>query len=378
MPKGWKVLGAGSYNTAYVSDDGKSVLKIQKGDAATDTPERSVRLWNSINPHIPPPARLENTDTGVGWVCPFIKGVQASDKEMSGALIDIYNNTGRIIVDATAPKNFVKTPPPDSQVLCVDVGMALQMERREESLFTESIRRKSVVSLDTWRSLSGAYEPFFKQCQVTHPETVQTVKALVFIKNNRPDIFDVSFLKANPDLIKKLANAYDRQDPKGALAHLDKVTPEGVIVNEQTKPPVKGKTPEEIRIGKEILKEQRPINLENIKESCKVELQRYIDSRGSINKVTNTFEPSFMTRWFRNENLTRVKVEAVRDLMSKIDTASSLDEISAALKEKSTPELFSATYTQGLSTAIAKCSVISEMAKNDPNLQSQIQSALNQ
>src|SRR3989338_631154 len=131
MPR-WKKLGEGTYNVAYVSDDGKSVLKIQKSDDKTDTPERSVRLWNTINPDIPPPARLEQTEKGVGWVCPFIKGKQASDKEMSIALIDIYNKTGRIIVDATAPKNFVKLPFPRSRVVCVDVGMAIQMEQRDE------------------------------------------------------------------------------------------------------------------------------------------------------------------------------------------------------------------------------------------------------
>lgn len=215
----WIFLGEGNYNQAYKSRDSREVLKIQKRAVdATDTPERSVRLWNVINSHVPPPARLLNDrELGSGWVCPFIEGVQASDKEMANALLDIFNKTGRIVVDATAQKNFVRTP--TGQVLCVDVGMALQFEQRENRSL---VRRKSVVSLDTWRNLSAAYEPFLRQCANTNPETVNIVKALVFIKNNRPDIYDASFLKTNPDLINKLASAFDKQNVNVALERLDR------------------------------------------------------------------------------------------------------------------------------------------------------------
>ena len=219
MPTEWIFLGAGSYNRAYKSKDGREVLKIQKSAVdATDTPERSVRLWNAINAHVPPPARLEVSELGSGWVCPFIEGEQASDTEMAEALIDIYNRTGRIVVDATAVKNFVRTP--TGQVLCVDVGMAMQLERREERGL-QMVRRKSVVSLNAWSRLSDAFNPFFAQCAYSNPETVNVVKALLFIKYNRPDMYDVSFLKTKPELVNKLAGAYDRQNTQLALAHLD-------------------------------------------------------------------------------------------------------------------------------------------------------------
>ena len=219
MPPGdWVFLGAGSYNKAYRSRDGEEVLKIQKTSDATDAPERSVRLWNAINAHIPPPARLANTEFGSGWVCPFVQGVQASDKEMATALIDIFNNTGRVVVDATAAKNFIRTP--TGQVLCVDVGMMLQLERRNDPGFAP-LRRQSIVSLNMWRDTKSNYEPFLKTCAFTNPDTVNTVKALVFIKDNRPDIYDVNFLKTNPELVRKLAQAYDKQNVAGAIAHLD-------------------------------------------------------------------------------------------------------------------------------------------------------------
>lgn len=369
MPKGWRFLGSGSYNIAYVSDDGISVLKIQINTTETDRPERSVKLWNAINPNLPPPARTEMTEDGFGWVCPYVRGVQASDSEMSSALIDIYNRTGRIVVDATAPRNFVKTPPPDSQVLCVDVGMALQMERREEAFFTGNTRRRSFISLNAWRDLNGAYTPFFLECSRTHPQTVEMVKALIFIKNNRPDIFNVNFLKDHPDLVIKLAGAYDRQNKEKDLSDLDRVTPKGTLEH------VRPITPPEVKAGIDILNDQRAITLENIKESLKVELQRYIDSRGAFNRE-GVFEPSLITRLFRNGVLTNTKVTAARELMDSITIASSLEEINQALRAKATKELTAGKVTRGFEAAIGRCMVITESSKDHPDLQLQVQRVL--
>lgn len=217
----WVFLGKGSYNVAYKSIDGTEVLKIQRGKTKTDSPERSVRLWNAINAHLPPPARLQTTALGKGWVCPFITGVQAPDRDMADALIDIFNRTGRIVVDATAAKNFVKAP--DGTVLCVDIGQALQFEEREERHFSEVVRRKSIVSLDSWSSTRDTYTPFFRECERIYPQSVSVVKALVFIKENRPDILDVTFLKINPTLVAKLAQAYDERNGIDALANFDRV-----------------------------------------------------------------------------------------------------------------------------------------------------------
>lgn len=212
----WIFLGEGSFNKVYKSKDGKEILKIQKDlSDSTDTPERSVRLWNAINSHLSPPARLE----GLGWVCPFIEGVQASDKEMADALIDIFNKTGRVVVDATARKNFIRTPA--GETVCIDIGMALQFERREDKHFAE-IRRKSRVSLEAWKDLEDVYKPFLTECAKKNPTTVNVVKALVFIKDNRPDLYDATFLKTNPDLVDKLAIAYNVQK-KEFLADLDQV-----------------------------------------------------------------------------------------------------------------------------------------------------------
>ena len=218
---GWHFLGEGTFNRVYLSDEGNEVLKIQKIMNQTDAPERSVRLWNALNPDLPP-ARLLDTAQGIAWVCPFIAGEQASDRDMVEALVDIYNKTGRIVADATAPTNFIRTP--DGQVVCIDVGMAMQLEQRQEKQFSQRVRRHSVTSLDSWSSLKTDYDPFFKMRSEIYPETVKMVKALVLIKDNRPDMVDVDFLKTSPDLVEKLAQAYDRPHSlDDALGHLDDV-----------------------------------------------------------------------------------------------------------------------------------------------------------
>lgn len=211
VPKTWNLLGKGSFNKAYLSDDGQEVLKIQKSNALiaeADTPERSVRLWNLINPNVQPPARLE-TDAalGAGWVCPYIEGVQASDEDMVSALIDIFNRTGRIVVDAPAPDNFIKRS--DGLVVCIDVGLAVRLERCAEEQNSQFLQT-SQTSLTTWGIIKERFDTaFFKTWDTTYTQTINTIKALLFIKDARPDIYDASFLKNDPNLISQLAKAYD-------------------------------------------------------------------------------------------------------------------------------------------------------------------------
>lgn len=45
----WVKIGQGSYNTAYKDENSTLVFKVQLDKSNTDTPERSVRLWNEIN-----------------------------------------------------------------------------------------------------------------------------------------------------------------------------------------------------------------------------------------------------------------------------------------------------------------------------------------
>lgn len=331
----WSPLGEGTYNRVYLSDDGLSVLKIQKDkDDIADSPERSVRLWNEINPHLAPPAYIEKTEEfGEGWICPFVKGKQASDSQISNALIDIYNRCGRIVVDAASPKNFITTT--TGQVVCVDIGMALQMDWREEVYFDNIARRRSTISLTAWEKIHEAYNDYFQTCKKSLPTTIDTTKALLFIKSMRPNIFDASFLKQKPELVTKLAAAYDEKDVRGALIDLDKNT---------------------------------PISLDNIRASCIKELKKYIDTRGLINK-SDIFEPNLVTKFFRNNVLTTFKVEQTRQLIKKIETAGSIDALQETIEQcQENKELVKATFRSGLSSSLGKCLIILEVAKQNPEM----------
>ena len=231
----WTELGSGTYNVAYLSSDKEYVLKIQRAkDDVSDKPERSVRLWNQINPGLPAFV-VEKTKMGKGWICPFIRGVAATDQQTSDCIIDIFNSTGRIVADGPAftskmTTNFISTPA--KKVICIDVGLALQMEAREKVIYksqlaknSQLIREKSVVSLDVWKELASEFPAFFQTAKCHRPKTTRTIKALLFIKAERPDIVNADFLKKSPDLRMQLGEAYHGNNIDRALATLDRHIP---------------------------------------------------------------------------------------------------------------------------------------------------------
>lgn len=351
MPQQWIELGSGSFNIAYRNNEYTQVLKIPKYQSGpTDLPERSVRLWNEINSHLPA-AYLASTQHGNGWICPYIEGRQSTDSEMAGALIDIYNKTGRIITDATAPKNFVTTA--SGKVVCIDIGMALQLQKKEETLVANTHKRtKSVVSLEAWADLQAAYTPFFRKTQHHYPKTVDTIKALLFIKSNRPDIFDASFLVTDSKIRLRLSHAYDAQE-----SHFHSNTDIKTTLNmlEQASSTKKRPTPDEISEARKKLQNIRPVNLLSIKESCLVEIERYIRSRGTL-KVDGKFDPSWITKIFRNIKLTTSKVENMKQLKNKINSADSYQEIKDHidnLLQKN--EATKSTFKSGLENSLARC-----------------------
>lgn len=273
----WDFLGEGSNNQVFLNKKEGLVLKVMKktqDESPTDSPERSVRLWNLINPKMTPSAKIVSLDDGgTAWVAPYVQGRQSTDKEMKNALIDIYNATGRIVVDATVKNNFITTD--KGQVICVDIGMALQMEYRDdkilgdEKFFTKPIHRKSIISLGTWEKVKKNHGFLFSLYEGSHSQTIKTIKALLFIKNKRPDILDVSFLESNPTYITQFAESYD------VMLSLENKT----LMQE----------------AKKNLDNQQTLTLEKIKESCLKEINSYINSYGSIDR-NGKFQPSFITK----------------------------------------------------------------------------------
>ncbi len=173
MPK-WSYIGRGTYNDVYINQDRTMVLKIKKTHSfgqlpATDLPERSVRLWNEFNGDKFQGRKAELHSTEIddpthnrqgryhGWVCPYVEGRQASDEEISNALIEIFNKTGRIVVDAPSPKNFITTP--SGEVVCVDIGYALQAQLQEEREITGNSIRRECLKMIAKAENNPTYQP---------------------------------------------------------------------------------------------------------------------------------------------------------------------------------------------------------------------------
>jgi hypothetical protein len=394
-PKAWEkldVLGAGSYNFAIRSTEGHAVLKIQKFDLTfsektgakhdekhrpqTDTAERSVRLWNLINKGLEPPAFILSLDNlgiiaetkadgtkvmlqGVGWVCPYVEGVQAFDEEIQGKLLEIFNRTGRIITDATAKKNFIRTP--DGTIVCIDIGMALEMEQREEVFLAEEgrARSNSFVSLEAWKDLQHDFTTFFSDSEKAgYPRTVDSIKALLFIKEHRPDIYNMDFLKtSHSGLIQSLAKAYDAYDPQKTsdmLEEFDWAT--------------QGKRNELKAYGFDAhgaLLNAQPVTFESTKASCIHVLTRYIESHGTVIDKKGEFQPTRITQWLRDDLAAAKKTDQAKILIGKLEKAESLDELEACIETAVTPQ----KEKPGPFPALGMCHVITDVARQIPDLE---------
>ncbi|MFY7698193.1 MAG: hypothetical protein ACOVQX_05210 [Legionella sp.] len=284
----WKILGSGAYNTVYRSNDGKLVLKIQKrlGSLSDryDSPERSVRLWNLINPSLEPKATIVNTELGRGWICPYVDGEKPTDEELSHALITIFNQTGRVVVDAMSKKNFIKTN--SGELVCVDVGMALLITSNRSNQRAISKKRKySIISNEAWNKEKNGLAPFFTMFSQQYPLSIATIKTLIYVSWKDSETSNTNLLVANHTELLNIANKYDQ-----------------------------------------VLQQQSPTTLEHTKQYCINQLKNYIASRGSIS-INGRFEPSFITWVFRDSRLTAFKIKSAQKLMRAIREASSLSDI---------------------------------------------------
>lgn len=206
----WAELGNGSYNAVYRSADGGSVFKYMYAlepdpeSQELDNYDRSVRLWNEINPTLSPPASVQQQciDGGLvwGWVCPYVEGRQSTDREMKQALIDLFNQTGRIVLDATSYKNFKTTPA--GKVVCVDVGWALRLDKENKT--------NKPVSLPSFSGWGRFDAGLFSDHYHAYPKTIDTINALLFIKLKYPELTDAAFLKSlDVNQMIGLTHAYD-------------------------------------------------------------------------------------------------------------------------------------------------------------------------
>ncbi|WP_454781696.1 hypothetical protein [Legionella sp. WA2022007384] len=180
----WRKMGKGSFNVAYSNEQNTLVFKVpllddKNKNAKLDKGKRPQELWNLLNSNLKPPASSYQIEGIDGWICPFIQGRAATDKEISAKLIDIYNETGRIVIDAMGDKNFItiEKGPNQGQTVCVDVGLALLLNKSNEL-------PKSQTSLDAWDSYKENVLNNISSFSYRHsfPKTVRTIKALLFLQ----------------------------------------------------------------------------------------------------------------------------------------------------------------------------------------------------
>jgi hypothetical protein len=167
----WHFLGRGSYNVALINSTQTHVFKYPLSkNSILNSPERSARIWNEIHVHPASQAYVEeDSDIGQGWISPYIRGESANDQQIATALLQIYQTTGRIVVDAPSDNNFITQE--NAHTLCIDVGMALKLGRSP-----------SLNSLEAWETTQHKYPAYWNIHQPLMPETIATIKALLFSK----------------------------------------------------------------------------------------------------------------------------------------------------------------------------------------------------
>lgn len=210
----------GGFNFVFIDQTKTLIFKIQKEKRIMemDEPERAVRVWNEI--HSPPKDKeayvYVDEELGKGWICPYIDGYQPPDSELASAVLEVFNRTGRIVVDAPSPRNFVKEKK-TGLIYCVDIGFALRLNAHDKSNSHHKLSRRtpSIASMEGWKKIEEAYSRkagFFDQTSSDgKSETVAIIKALLFICSRRSEDFNANFLKENTSAIAILEAAYNAE-----------------------------------------------------------------------------------------------------------------------------------------------------------------------
>ena len=124
---------------------------------------------------------------------------------------------------------------------------------------------------------------------------------------------------------------------------------------------VQAALPKEVKEGLVLLGGQRDLNLKNIKESCTVELQRFIQARGSIDKKTGVITLPRMSISETSKVLTMKKIREAHDLIVQIEKAGSLKEMNTVLHKGFNSEICSSKLGDDLLAVIVKCTVITAL-----------------
>lgn len=220
----------GNHNLAYLSVDRKWVLRmpILSDESSIDYPARLCRLWNLINPEYP---AVVCDDV---WISPFVESAKSkvgttvvpTSVEISKKILQIYQATGRVLLDAFVKNNFVKAV--NGDVVCIDVGAAFLFEERGD--LPGLTRVKSNDSLDAWygrksersSNLSLKYRLAFERDQndSRYALIISTIRALLYMQKHAPDFRATADLL--PELLSNIAFAY-KDNPDYCIENFDQL-----------------------------------------------------------------------------------------------------------------------------------------------------------
>lgn len=165
-----------------------------------------MQIFREIHPEWAHETQLFEYQHLKGWIMPYFIGRTATDAEISQKIIDIYQRTGRIILDAPVKQNFICTP--YDEVICIDVGFAFQ-------IYSNPRREPSFTSLNQWQNFKHQFNyDFFHRSQKNpfFSQTVHTIKSLIFLQKHLPNLKDCQFLFDHPSIARYLSNCYDKGD----------------------------------------------------------------------------------------------------------------------------------------------------------------------
>ena len=260
-------FAAGSYNVAYLSPDRQTIVKVWQSElnpaawekqadgkklarlvALTDSPVRSVRLWNrytlprlraaaaaaGLKDDLPElmPARLcdvvINGITKKTWACPCLQheGDRLDAAELNGYQHEAYRGNselgipgGRVLVDLTCG-NVIRW---QGVVVPLDFGAFFSLTELGYEKKNKTFRREaSQISLDVWYDDSDAEEEMkFNRADVfrewigghlaqldRYKDTYLLTAAILFVAENVPEYLDLSVFTTNHFFRNKCAFAF--------------------------------------------------------------------------------------------------------------------------------------------------------------------------
>jgi ankyrin repeat protein len=172
----WTPIGEGNFNSACISEKeltingytGKWVFKQPSCSSKYNNIDRAIRKWNLHNPDY---SVFKFKD---GWLVPYFGKTPASDEQIAQKLVEIYQNTGEIIVDACGKNNFLFF---QNKVICIDMDLSL----RRGSFASEDYFKDS-IPYDVHRD----YLAYFSS-KHQKPKTVSVTQTLLYLEQQLPN-----------------------------------------------------------------------------------------------------------------------------------------------------------------------------------------------